>query len=133
VMLPAGFAFNEAQLVKVFADKGYTIETLRLFGPMGVIGQFLNPGRIKGSVVISQADNDDGIEWLHASLAYSDRDPSYTELMMLHRGVFGRKRWSYQVFAPEGDHVSIHDHALHLWGRADGVAVLPNFGEHGSI
>jgi hypothetical protein len=54
-------------------------------------------------------------------------------LVMLHLGVFGRRRWAYQVFVPESEHVNIHPHALHLWGRADGTNALPNFGRFGTI
>lgn len=81
-----------------------------------------------GSVIVTQSDHDDGVEWIHASIAFADRDPTYEELTVLHRGVFGRRRWAYQVFAPTARHVNIHEHALHLWGRADGTPVLPDFG-----
>jgi hypothetical protein len=37
------------------------------------------------------------------------------------------------VFAPPSEHVNIHDHALHLWGRLDGARVLPDFGRFGTI
>jgi hypothetical protein len=46
--------------------------------------------------------------------------------------VFGHG-WSYQVFAPPSQHVNIHEHALHLWGRVDGTNVLPSFGVLGTI
>lgn len=82
-------------------------------------------------VIVSTADHD-GAEWTHASISHPDVMPSYDELVLLHRAVFGG-RWAYQVFAPPSEHVNIHPFALHLWGRSDGAAVLPNFGARGSI
>lgn len=84
------------------------------------------------SIIVSAADWDaDGI-WIHASIAYRDHTPSYDDLVLLHRAVFG-DGYAYQVFAPADDHVNIHAHALHLWGRADGARVTPDFGKIGSI
>ena len=79
------------------------------------------------------ADDSDGTTWLHASLALTDRSPTYDELVILHRAVFGRRRWAYQIFAPEAAHVNLHAYALHLWGRVDGKPAMPNFGASGSI
>lgn len=80
-----------------------------------------------GSIIVSHALWDE-VDWIHASIAYRTAMPAYADLVWLHKAVFGRKRWSFQVFTPEGrDHVSNHPNALHLWGRADGVNVLPTF------
>jgi len=84
------------------------------------------------SVIASAWDEDDGVTWIHASIARDDRIPNYDELALLHRAVFG-DRWAYQVFAPADHHINIHSNALHLWGRADGVPMLPNFGARGTI
>lgn len=73
-------------------------------------------------------------EWIHASYCRHDGVmPSYDELQTLHRAVFG-DGWAYQVFAPSERHVNIHGNALHLWGRSDGCAVLPDFvGKSGTV
>jgi len=52
--------------------------------------------------------------------------PSYNDLAMLHAAVF-ESGWAYQVFVPPGEHVNLHDFALHLFGRLDGAPVLPDF------
>jgi hypothetical protein len=78
-------------------------------------------------VIVTCAEQADGSEWLHASIAGAGEMPSYEQLAQLHRAVFGAAGWSYQVFAPRAEHISIHDYALHLWGRLDGRGVLPNF------
>jgi hypothetical protein len=84
------------------------------------------------SVIVSTAEID-GAEWVHASIAHHDQTtPAYDELVTLHRAVFGAG-WAYQLFAPPTEHINIHAYALHLWGRLDGAAVLPNFGAGGSI
>lgn len=78
-----------------------------------------------GSVVITCAPHGDN-EWIHASIAWAERMPSYLDLKMLHTAVFG-DGWAYQVFAPPLDHVNLHPYALHLWGRLDGKPALPDF------
>lgn len=98
------------------------------FGPMGLRCKITTGGAVHtpGSIIVTQAaHDDDGIEWLHASIAWRDRDPSYAELAILFRAVFGRRRFAYQVFAPESEHVNIHEHALHLWGHVNGERLTP--------
>jgi hypothetical protein len=87
-----------------------------------------------GSVIVSCAPaGEHGDDWVHASLAWDDHVPTYSDLRWLHAAVFGAG-WAYQVFAPPGEHVNIHEYALHLWGRLDGKPGLPNFAEgRGSI
>jgi hypothetical protein len=72
-----------------------------------------------GSVIVNQ-DERDGAEWIHASIAWTDRMPTYEELVMLKAGVFGDRREAYQVFPPASRHVNIHAHALHLGGGRTG-------------
>jgi hypothetical protein len=83
----------------------------------------------EGSVIVSCADFG-GDEWVHASIARTDRMPDYGELKLLHAAVFG-DGWAYQVFAPPSDHVNIHRFALHLWGKLDGSPALPDFADGG--
>lgn len=83
------------------------------------------------SVIVTAADFD-GVEYIHASVADSDEMPTYWDLALLHKAVF-KDGYAYQVFAPPVQHVNIHPNALHLWGRADGAAVLPEFGLAGTI
>ncbi|MFR9773143.1 hypothetical protein [Nocardia sp. SC052] len=86
----------------------------------------------KAGVIVSAFDLEGG-SWIHASIAHYDQTmPSYDELALLHRAVFGRG-WAYQIFAPPASHVNIHEYTLHLWGRVDGAAMLPDFGAAGTI
>ena len=93
-------------------------------GPDG--WSFVNGPAITRSCIVSCAPYD-GEEWVHASITGAHAVPAYATLVMLHRAVWGEHGWSYQVFAPLVDHVNIHSHALHLWGRLDGRRVLPDF------
>lgn len=76
---------------------------------------------------------DAGVLWIHASICRTSGMPSYEDLAMLHHAVWGTTGHAYQVFVPLAEHISIHDRVLHLWGRADGARVLPNFGRLGTI
>lgn len=78
------------------------------------------------SIIVTCADHDDGNDWIHASIARPNRMPDYQDLKLLHHTVFG-DGWAYQVFAPQAEHVNIHQYCLHLWGRLDGKPALPDF------
>jgi hypothetical protein len=99
--------------------------------PFGPSGFTWDNGR-DTRIIVTQADHD-GIEVIHASISHPAKMPSYREMSALHRAVFGRKRHAYQCFVPVTEHVNIHDFTLHLWGRADGQPMLPDFGQYGSI
>jgi hypothetical protein len=106
----------------------------RLFGPDGwVIDRKDRTARI--IITASPAPGDttgDGGEWLHASISGTDRLPTYEELCELHKAVWP-DGYAYQCFVPPSQHVDIHPNALHLWGRPDGSAQLPEFGSLGTI
>lgn len=72
----------------------------------------------------------DGGDIVHASIAYSDHVtmPSYEDLCLLHKAVFG-DGYAYQCFVPAETHINIHETALHLWGRSDGKPMMPDFGK----
>lgn len=98
------------------------------FGPDGIYGSD-GGGR---TVIVTCATWEDGQEWLHASVARTDRLPSYHDLTALHAALWP-SGFAYQIFASDARHVSIHDRALHLWGREDGANLLPDFGIAGTI
>lgn len=111
------------------------------FGPCGWRFQRVVDGHVHAEILVSQApqpmpglEGVDETEWIHASMVRRAPDlPSYDDLCQLKLAVWGAGGEAYQVFASAADHVNIHAGALHLWGRADGRRVLPNFGRHGTI
>ena len=117
----------------VLAAAGVRIASVQGYGPSGVAWIVIMSDGRKGSIIVTQSDQPgDATEYLHASIAL-DSMPTYADLALLHHAVYGRKRWAYLVFAPLREHVDIHEFALHLWGRADGAPMMPNFGQHGTI
>lgn len=91
-------------------------------------------GNGMGIIVSLDLESEPGVEWVHASISYQmkERIPSYSDLKMLHRAVFGDGH-AYQCFVPAAEHVNITGNVLHLWGRLDGEPVLPDFGRFGTI
>lgn len=86
-------------------------------------------------VTASHAPDDEqltGPQWFHASVSRTSGMPPYGDLVRLHKAVWP-EGYAYQVFAPPAAHINIHPRALHLWGRADGGIVLPDFGMFGTI
>lgn len=103
--------------------------------PFGPAGWRYQNKRENGSILVSVAEHPGGYgEWIHASIAFEGRMPTYDDLVVLHEAVFG-DGYAFQVFAPPSQHVNIHEHALHLFGRSDGrpPAGMPEFGRFGSI
>lgn len=98
------------------------------FGPDGwrMAAAELHPIGIPVSSVIvtcSPMPGHDG-DIVHASIAHLQHMPTYDELVLLHRAVWGRTGWACQLFVPSPEHVNIHPFALHLWGRRDGRPML---------
>lgn len=139
---------------QVLADAGVQVVAEQQFGPAGLLlGLVRRPdpggwGGTPGSLIVTQFDPDAQVDdaagaWLHASLAWELRTPFHSEMRMLHRAVFGRRRWAYQVHAPADRYVDGtgptpvgpgHEHALHLWGRVDGAPAMPDFvGDRGHL
>lgn len=106
--------------------------------PWGVNGWLLRGTKdgTRGSVVVSATPGLDpehpATEWVHASISWDDRDPTYAELADLHKAVW-RDGYAVQVFVPPRFHVNFHEHALHLWGRLDGKPIVPEFSLGGMI
>lgn len=92
--------------------------------PWGPDGWMMDHYSRTGRIIVTVSPLD-GVDYTHASMAWSGRVPTYDELVDMHRAVFNG--YSYQVFAPPSEHVNIHRYALHLWGRTDGKPVLPEF------
>lgn len=103
------------------------------FGPDGwTYRHKYKQGRVIVTAAPAPEDPDGAEDWWHASISWADEMPSYQDMVRLHQAVWPGG-WAYQVMAPATDHVNIHNYALHLWGRPDGRAVLPNFGIYGTI
>jgi len=103
---------------ETWGPDGWRIDTIR--GPHGRI------------IVTADAPKPEFEGWIHASISRKDEVPSYDDLVMLHKAVWPNG-YAYQAFVPPSMHVNIHPYALHLWGRHDGAAVLPEFGKYGTI
>lgn len=104
--------------------------------PFGPDGFRIDRKDARRRIIVSASpapDQPDGsADWIHASISGGGEMPSYDDLQQMHRAVWP-DGWAYQMFAPPAAHVNIHPNALHLWGRADGSIVMPNFGMYGTI
>ena len=88
-----------------------------------------------GRIIVTSSDFPElpGVEIIHASISSPVGIPAYVELAALHRAVWPNG-FALQAFVPAHEHINIHAHALHLWGRADGARLWPiDFGQYGTI
>jgi hypothetical protein len=84
-----------------------------------------NPGT-RMTVIASVAVEEDGLPWLHLSVAHPKRLPDYAVLCWLKRDFLGPNAKAIEVYAPEGEHVNIHPTCRHLWACLGGDP-LPDF------
>ena len=83
-------------------------------------------------VIASAAQESDGYEWIHVSATQRFGKnkfalPSWDDLKEIKNAFIGEQRYAYIVFPDSQHYVNIHPHVLHLWARADGANVLPDF------
>ena len=118
---------DSLQIRKALGRDDWSVPTQH--GPDG--WYYLGINDNQGQVIIS-ASGWPGldVDIIHASIARPSM-PTYFDLKLLHKAVF--PGFAYQVFAPIKAHVNIAKTALHLWGRADGKAMTPDFGMYGTI
>ena len=88
--------------------------------------------------ICSEAKENDGRWWRHASVSRRDRQmPTYEDLKTLKAICIGEKYTAYQLFVPPDSHIDIGGprgvQVLHLWACLDGQ-VTPDFsGGTGSL
>lgn len=105
----------------------------RPFGEDGwLVERFDGRARIIVTASPAPGAEEDFSDWVHASISRPGMMPTYSDLTALHKAVWP-DGYAYQVFAPPSQHVNIHPYALHIWGKADGSPVLPEFGMFGTI
>lgn len=77
-------------------------------------------------VIVDCEPKADGHEWIHVSYSRAKETPNHADTVRVKEAFLG-DRYAYAVFPPSENYVNIHAHCLHLWARADGAAVLPEF------
>lgn len=65
-------------------------------------------------------------DWLHVSVSFPNRLPSWADMREVKETFCGKERESYMVLPPEKQYVNDHPFVLHLWCAIDGP-VLPDF------
>lgn len=74
----------------------------------------------------------DDREWLHVSMSYPDKLPSYEDMKHVKAVFIGDAYTAYQIFPPKDRHVNIHPNCLHLWVCIT-EEIMPDFGKEGTI
>lgn len=98
------------------------------FGPEGAI--YVRKDGLK--VIETISDHEDGREWLHVSLSFTDHLPTYGDLKQVKSIFAGDENTALQVFPPKSQHINIHEYCLHLWCCLT-EDVTPDFGKWGTI
>jgi hypothetical protein len=94
--------------------------------PHGVNGwSFLRYDQAQ-TVIVSSATDSDGTEWIMVAVGAREA-PTHEDLRLAQRAVFGDSGCAYQFFPAHNARTAISDTVLHLFGRADGKRITPDF------
>jgi len=66
-----------------------------------------------------------GEGWDHVSVSLKKRCPTWHEMEQIKRLFFANDETAMQLHVPEGDHISYHPYALHLWRPLDAEIPRP--------
>lgn len=70
----------------------------------------------RGMIVIASiAVELDKKSWLHVSMSFANRIPTYQEMKFVKNIFVGEDKKAIQIFPPESEHVNINSCCLHLW------------------
>jgi hypothetical protein len=80
------------------------------------------------TIYASGAVKSDGRRWLHLSMSYADRLPSYSEMTATMRAIMGNDAVAIHFLALESqsEWINVHEFCLHWWHCVDG-SPLPDF------
>lgn len=76
-----------------------------------------------GRVLFVIASSGEG--WDHVSVSMPKKTPSWTDMEFVKRTFFKPDEAAFQLHVPTTDHISIHNHCLHLWRPIDAQIPLP--------
>lgn len=88
---------------------------IELYGGMGgsTEGLFAFRSPADGKVLRVIASVGDG--WEHVSVSKVAKTPSWAEMEFVKRTFFRPDETAMQLHVPQADHISFHDHCLHIW------------------
>lgn len=66
-----------------------------------------------------------GDGWEHVSVSKPTRTPTWSEMEYIKRLFFKPDEVCMQLHVAEAEHISMHDHCLHIWRPIDGSIPLP--------
>ena len=73
--------------------------------------------------IFTREDHKDG-EYLHLSVANTERYPSWDELMVFRAVFFDDDMEVFQVLPPIDEYVNISQNCFHLWHKKEGKIIL---------
>jgi hypothetical protein len=90
------------------------------------INGFVAERNDKMKVIATCSRELDGKAWLHVSLSYPKRMPSYADMKEIKTMFIGPCAVAYELFPPETELINAHPYCRHLWSPMEG-SVTPDF------
>lgn len=75
--------------------------------------------RTKMVVLRSYSKSSDGSDWIHVSVSYKNKTPSWEEMAAVKNLFLGPEVEAYQVMPKREDYVNVHRYCLHIWMPVD--------------
>lgn len=89
-------------------------------------GSMYRNRRTNMTVIRSLSCEQDGNDWIHVSMSFKNRLPTYEDMQAVKEEFIGNDRWAVQIFPKASEHVNIMPYCLHLWSCMD-QSILPDF------
>jgi hypothetical protein len=93
---------------------------------------FVRNDGLKLIITIEWQDSDPDIKWLHASMSFKSKLPTYQDMKIVKNIFIGEDRTAFQVFPPSDQHINLHENTLHLFSCLT-KDILPDFRREGGI
>lgn len=93
---------------------------------------FVRSDGLKILLSVEWQDSDPETQWLHVSMSFRSKLPTYQDMKIVKSVFIGDDRIAFQVFPATDQHVNIHENTLHLFSCLT-KDILPDFRRAGGI
>lgn len=93
---------------------------------------FIRADGLKVIITVEWQDSDTETKWLHVSMSFKSKLPSYSDMKIVKNVFIGEDRTAFQIFPSNDQHVNLHENTLHLFSCLT-KDIFPDFRREGGI
>jgi len=93
---------------------------------------FVRSDSFKILLSIEWQNTDPETKWLHVSMSFEAKLPTYQDMKIVKSVFIGEDRTAFQIFPPIDQHINMHENTLHLFSCLT-KDIFPDFRRDGGI